>query len=329
MSLREWNLSASATPALVILDTLVDDGWRAGRPPAAHTLHTPRIFTRPTRMTQLGYWRCLAMLRDLCVTGVPEFLSGKPQQYYVNLLAALSRGDGAVTAAITEGTARRRADGEQSDSSADDGGDAVAQLDVPMAPLAQARPLESMPVARKNAKRTRAAMAAVSGNADDGSALWHVVPRALPLEQEVSVTDAAPAAEAASAAAAGRDDAGVSSTCEVLAPVVPRVASLETIVDVLEGLPVRVEERGMEGMPGYYRRIFVTCPLHTLPGAMPCRVRRNTGRRQTGKLGVQEPLAYLGAWLAAGSACASREEHMAAKPSDAETRAYALRSGLA
>ena len=115
----------------------------------------------------------------------------------------------------------------------------------------------------------------------------------------------------------------------MLAPVVPRVASLETIVGVLEGHPVRVEERGTEGAPGYYRRIFVTCPLHTLPGAMPCRVRRNTGRRQTGKLGVQEPLAYLGAWLAAGSACASREEHMAVKPSDAETRAYALRSGLA
>ena len=144
ISLREWNLSASDTPALVILDTLVDDGWRAGRPPAAHTLDTPRIFTRPTRMTQVSYWRCLAMLHELCVRGVVEFLSGKPQQYYCNLLAAHSRGDGAVMAAIAQGIVRHRSEQEQSDSSDDDGGHAVALSDVPMAPLAQARHIQSM-----------------------------------------------------------------------------------------------------------------------------------------------------------------------------------------
>ena len=94
---------------------------------------------------------------------------------------------------------------------------------------------------------------------------------------------------------------------------------------VLEGQPARVEEQGILDAPGYYRRVFVACPLHTLPGAMPC----NTGPRQTGKLGVHEPLGYLGAWLAAGSACVSRKEHMALKPSDADTRAYALRNGPA
>ena len=80
------------------------------------------------------------------------------------------------------------------------------------------------------------------------------------------------------------------------------------------------------------RRAFVMCPLHTLPAGMACRVRWGTGRKETGKLAVNEALAYLGAWFAAGSARASREEHieqMALKPSDAETRAYALRSGFA
>ena len=105
--------------------------------------------------------------RDMDCRGVAEFLSGKPQPYYFDLLAAYSREDGAVTAAIAQGTVRHRAEQEQSDNNADDGGHAVALSDVPMAPLAQARPLESIAVARKKAKRGRAA-GEPRGTCDDG-----------------------------------------------------------------------------------------------------------------------------------------------------------------
>ena len=44
MSLRDWDLSAPCAPALVILDPLVHEGWRVGRPPAVHTLVQPRMF---------------------------------------------------------------------------------------------------------------------------------------------------------------------------------------------------------------------------------------------------------------------------------------------
>jgi hypothetical protein len=77
--------------------------------------------------------------------------------------------------------------------------------------------------------------------------------------------------------------------------------ALAGVVDFLEGVPVRMEERGVDGAVGYYRRLVVMCPLHCEVGKGPCRVRRNTGARQTAKLGVQEPLAYLGAWLLARS----------------------------
>ena len=80
---------------------------------------------------------------------------------------------------------------------------------------------------------------------------------------------------------------------------------------VLEGQPVRVEERGVEGTLGYYRRVCVTCHTHCEPGKAPCRVRRNTGPRQTAKLGVNAPMAYLGAWLLAGRELATRDEHAA------------------
>jgi hypothetical protein len=79
----------------------------------------------------------------------------------------------------------------------------------------------------------------------------------------------------------------------------------------------------VDGMPGYYRRVIVTCPWHTGHGQQPCRLRRNTGDRQTAALGMKEPLAYLGAWLVAGSNFSSREDHARFKPSATQTRDYA------
>ena len=70
-----------------------------------------------------------------------------------------------------------------------------------------------------------------------------------------------------------------------------RAAGEATLVNMLEGQTGRVEEGGVEGTPGYYRRLCVTCPWHSVPGAMPCRARRNTGAGQTSLLGVHEPLA--------------------------------------
>ena len=68
---------------------------------------------------------------------------------------------------------------------------------------------------------------------------------------------------------------------------------------------------------------FVTSLWHTKQGQPPCKLRRNTGVRQTATLGVKEPLAYLGAWLATGINFSSREEHARFKPSAAQTREYA------
>ena len=83
---------------------------------------------------------------------------------------------------------------------------------------------------------------------------------------------------------------------------------------VLEGHPVRVEERGVEGARGHYKRVLATCQTHCDPGKAPRKVKRNTGPNQTVRLGVNEPLAYLGAWLITGPQLATRDEHAACKP---------------
>ena len=277
-------------------------------------------------MAQQSYWRCLAMLHHLSARGIPELPSGKPQQYYCDLLARHCGEEGSVTAAITPGLAREGSPDADSDNCADEVSGAGASSDMPLVPLWQARALASKAVPRKSGKRKRDA-GDDPGNVDDSSALWHVLPRAAPAPAATVLASHAPIADAPSAAAAP-DRVAEDPRAASLAEAAPRAQGLGTLVDMVEGLPVRVEERGVEGAPGYYRRVFVTCPLHSAPGSTPCRVRRNTGLRQTGQLGLHEPLAYLGAWVLAGARCASRAEHMLLKPSDADTRAYALANGL-
>ena len=95
------------------------------------------------------------------------------------------------------------------------------------------------------------------------------------------------------------------------------------MLTVVEGHPVRVEERGRIGTPSHYRRIIPTCQEHCESGAAPCRIRRNTGSRQTATLGSNEALVYLGVCLIACRAIATREGHVAYKPTYLQTREYA------
>ena len=50
ISLVAWDMSADKkTLALVVLDKLVHDGWHVGCPPVAHTVATPRTFSKPVK----------------------------------------------------------------------------------------------------------------------------------------------------------------------------------------------------------------------------------------------------------------------------------------
>ena len=104
--------------------------------------------------------------------------------------------------------------------------------------------------------------------------------------------------------------------------------AFERMVDMLEGQPVSEEVHGTPGAAGYYKRVSVTCPVHSERGMPLCRIRRSVGAKQIATLGVHEPLAFIGAWLADASRFATRSDHMAFKPSAAQTRAYAERERL-
>ena len=318
ISLRDWDMSAAETPAIVVLDKLVEDGWRVGKPPAAHTLSTQngsvKLLALPRRARAAFSYRSAGIV----VGQGAAVLQRRPRR--------LSR-DYPSAGVVAHGSIRNRASAQDSDGSADDTAPAAASSDVPMALLGYARAKACTALARTRAKRARVSEETIAETMHR-TALWHALPRALPEEQAPHETAAVPLHDFSPAAVPVQEGTEESRALALPAPV-PSAPALGTLVDMVEGQPVRVEERGMEGAPGYYRRIFVTCPLHTSPGSLPCRLRRNTGPRQTAKLGIHEPLAYLCAWLAAAPGCASREEHVAHKPSEEDTRAYALRTDLA
>ena len=104
--------------------------------------------------------------------------------------------------------------------------------------------------------------------------------------------------------------------------------AFERVVDMLEGQPVSEEVHGTPDATGYYKRVSVSCPFHSERGMPLCRIRRSVGAKQIATLGVHEPLAFIGAWLADAGRFATRSDHMAFKPSVAQTRAYAERERL-
>ena len=156
------------------------------------------------------------------------------------------------------------------------------------------------------------------------SALWHAVARALETRESHVLASSAMKSMPLSVLAEGP-----SAESAELVLLAPEGALLWA--RLLTWLKIKLSvwrNRGFEGAPAYYFRICVACSFHTLPRGLPYRPRRNTGARQTVTLGVHEPLAYIGAWLARGPSCWSLEEHVAWRPLHAETRAYALRVGV-
>ena len=88
------------------------------------------------------------------------------------------------------------------------------------------------------------------------------------------------------------------------------------------GTPVFVEKRGVLGEQGSYVRFVVRCPCHAEAKARRCEKRRNVHADQCRALGPSEPVAFLGAWVAAAHEHPCRETHVKFTPSPEAVRAY-------
>ncbi|MFM7982057.1 MAG: hypothetical protein ACKPKO_22335, partial [Candidatus Fonsibacter sp.] len=101
-------MRAKLTLALVLLDKLLDDGWRVGTPPPAHSMNAARTFAIPMSLCQRTYWRRLAMLDRLCAAGLGKLPSRMSPQYYNEAITAYDSGNLANCAIVQHASPRRQ-----------------------------------------------------------------------------------------------------------------------------------------------------------------------------------------------------------------------------
>ena len=176
-------MCAPDTPAIVILDKLVQDGWHVGRAPLAHTLDTPCMFPSLSQMLQRYYWLRLATLDKLCAHGLQELPRGKPLQYYSNVLAE-HLGEVPALAHLRHATVARSLSRADLESSAEVAPQDLSYADVPMMSLGNKRPMLGSHASATRAKRVRSADEGMA-EALRTSALWHALPGALDTPQSL------------------------------------------------------------------------------------------------------------------------------------------------
>ena len=95
------------------------------------------------------------------------------------------------------------------------------------------------------------------------------------------------------------------------------------------GYSFMVDEHGIPGQPGHYRRYKLVCPLaacgHKL-GTQCCQKYRNMGVAQT-QLGLNEPFAYLAVWADGAAHHKLAKDHIKWRPPQHLVREYMIRAG--
>ncbi|MCP4243049.1 MAG: hypothetical protein GY772_21050, partial [bacterium] len=86
---RAWDFAKDDLPCCVLLDRLLEEGWRVT--PRDQRLLTPdsaRTFRATNATRRKAYLQCLVVLPDLFQAGLPALPSGLSQQFYRDVLAA-------------------------------------------------------------------------------------------------------------------------------------------------------------------------------------------------------------------------------------------------
>ena len=318
-----WDFRRGSVPAIVLLEKLVELGWKVGAELAEHTLTTRRVFRFADPVASKPYFQCLVSLPDLLASeSFSSLPAGQPNSYYSCVLQAprpelLKLGQPASFYAkcLAEGKGGRIVlpPGQQ-----------PAILDDEDVPISHFRNMLEDEKPRPAKVRRVAAVSSL-----DDAALWQELPKANQDSSEIGPTIEA----SGTATQTGTDissavpcDSGARGSsdppCGSTKDRQPRERPMS-----LEGVAVNVEQHGQLGDIRSYRRLVVVCPCGEHRDGKPCVKKRNTGTRQTSAIGQLEPFAFLGAWLSARDNFATRDEHVAHAPSQAAVRAYAEARG--
>ena len=303
----------SECPALVLLQALALAGWARGHPECPHTEKSPRVFEIEDPMRDKAYLRCLLGLSQLISErGLPALHPGQTPRYYACVLCAARPADvplgqsAAQYAALLRNTALAITDTHIDGHSEDE----VARPDSSSEEVFMSGHTAKKP-ARKKAKKAGRTVA------------WHelVWPGAPP--HRAPIADAVQPVHGHQEPPPIADAVGVPEESQlVVAPVA--ATDGQPLPLYLEGVRVAGDGHGVFGQPGAYRNIRVRCPHHATCG----RPGRAFGTKDglLTRLGDNEPYAYLGCWIRAGSAM-DADAHRSWRPSHAQTVAYAAEFG--
>ncbi|MCP4242821.1 MAG: hypothetical protein GY772_19890 [bacterium] len=319
-----WDVLASDTPAVVVLERLVDEGWsRATRPTPPHVPGGVKEFFAADLVRRKPYLQCLLARERLFGAGLRSLPAQEMAGYYRCVLAASDPASvpcGQHAQAYSDRLARL--------CDAQPHGQGV-QRALANAP-ADADADDVFVVGGLGAERVGGGVAAASARARADQA-----PRTVEAIVEEVCWGLVPVGE--SGGAGGRGQGGSEPSAQpsaaneehiVLAGGPVSHATSRAPVREVEGRPVFLEENA--GNSGYYRRYLVRCPLASgahAEGSARCVKKRGTGFAQTRRFGQLEPVAFLGVWLRAASEFGTRAQHMAFVPPEASVEQYMREQG--
>ena len=321
-------------PAAVCLERLADSGWAGGRAlDSPHETHLDRQFAFWRRAAWApSYFRSLLVLRDLLDSGLSALHTGQAEAYYLAAMLAKNKAEVfpnlrvAVYSALADGKSLEEAEGAGS-------GAIVARRCPPavragrgQAPLAlgdgrisdgefetdgEVAPL-TFPVGGGGVRFSGGASEDEAQRAEDGDSFESPSPARVDARLRTGGARSSRDAEQAPDTQRG-DDASLAA--------MKQRWEASGIPDEVAGSRLRLEARyRLDGRLLYCRRRVRCCN----PGHQDCSKSRSVAIASP--FGDWGAVAYLAAWVEAGQpggrAAASRDEHAAYNPSEADQEAW-------
>jgi hypothetical protein len=329
-----WDWRGSV-PVIVSLERLADLEWSLS--PKARSVSSfdattsPKLFYVKDYFARRTFLQCLVLLPELMDAGLVSLPAGQPGKYYACVLQAnqpgavpcgqpaafyakLAKGGQAGENAGAEGALEDSSEAAGSDEDQVFGSFVSAIVAKPNAKAKEKRSADDQISAGSavwpNRKRVRSQPSALDGQLQSQQADGFAQEAQ---GQLVESPDAASVDRPAPAFAGG----AASGSASAEAAVVSAPDDEPAVPIVLEGVELRYQKSGVLGQPQAFRRWSAKCNEHA-----KCTLTRNIGVKTTKNFGPDEPIAYVGAWLASANLFPSAAEHAQHKPSTADVEEY-------
>jgi hypothetical protein len=293
--LKAHDLASAAVPFLLVLERVRADGWQKAtteNPAVALTNpHPVRFSTSMLTRRIKPYFQCLVFLPQLFAKGLTRLTHTQCSSYYSSVLRAPSPGDIPLGRKASEYhdlnddlepgfDVGEHSDGDAIRSGGDDSSDDPKES-PPVLPPAPA-PAEAVAIVEPGAGLDGAI------GSDDGS-------DAIASERGDPI----------SSSSSSDDDASHSST-DIAYRDVYTIGNVRVTLDTFEHKHLAARS---------HKRLLVMC--RGCGHGNTCQKKRGIGVRQTSRLGLLEPVAFLLAWHRMGPAKLTKRAHVSSEPSQA------------